>query len=85
MTGLFDYGAPAELYFVLRRKSAGLARWRGVSYRRFPSAASAIRFVVEDLSLEALTSAIMEVEQGRFEKETIRTLYQAGAYPLKRA
>lgn len=86
MTGPFDYDAPAELYFVLRRKPSGvvLTRWRGVTYRRFSSAASAIRFVMEDIPLDCLSSATTEVAQGRFEKDTIQSLYQAGDYPLAR-
>ena len=40
----FDYGLPAEL-FMLKRK--GGARQR-LGYRRFATAAEAIRFAVED-------------------------------------
>ncbi len=85
-TDSFDYAAPAELFLVLRRKPAGkvLGRWRGITYRRFPSAASAIRFLMEDISLDYVVTATIEVQQGRFEKEGIRQLYQAGGYPLER-
>lgn len=85
-TDPFDYAAPAELYFILRRKPAGkmMGPWRGITYRRFPSAASAIRFLMEDISPDAVVSATIEVAQGRFEKDGIGHLYRAGAYPLDR-
>ena len=45
----FDYNAPAELFLAKRTKS------RRAKYRRFATAAEAIRYAVEDLpSLRAL-------------------------------
>jgi hypothetical protein len=43
----FDYGSPAELFMVKRK---GRTR-HGVGYRRFATAAEAIRFAVEDFLL----------------------------------
>lgn len=62
-----DYATPAEL-FPSRRYAKSLAR-----YRRFPSAAAAIQYIIED------------VDGARFEGKSIRALYDADAYPLKRA
>lgn len=76
----FDYAAPAEL-FPTRSKFV-----RGpVAYRRFASAAEAVRFAVEELSAAALNGAYLEVDEARFGRDEIRQLYDNAAFPLKRA
>lgn len=55
-----------------------------VAYRRFPSAAAAIRYAVEELSQAGLAAAILEVNEDRFDHIGIRQLYENAAYPLRR-
>jgi Arc/MetJ-type ribon-helix-helix transcriptional regulator len=64
----FDYSLPAELY---------LSRGRGrhTDYRRFATAAEAIRYAVEELRTRRSISAWTQVEEDRFNKEEINRLY----------
>ncbi len=78
--GGFDYAAPAEI-FMARTK---FARKSPIGYRRFGTAAEAIRFAVEQVQAAALLGAIMEVEEQRFDHRGIRELYDRDAYPLAR-
>ena len=75
----FDYGLPAELFM---RRSKVRPQWPG--YRRFATAAEAIRFAVEDFHDIHNLGAWMWVGDKRFNTEEIRLLYQNGAYPLRR-
>src|SRR5262245_65999006 len=56
-TATFDYGVPAELFMGKRR---GGAR-RPLRYRRFATAAEAIRFAVEELPAVRALGAWMQV------------------------
>jgi hypothetical protein len=76
----FNFSAPAEM-FVLR---VGARRGRATGYRRFSTAAEAIRFAVEEIPEPLLVGAIMEVEEQRFDHMGIRALYQRQTYPLHR-
>jgi hypothetical protein len=76
----FDYSAPAEL-FLAKRKRKGSARCR---YRRFATAAEAIRFAVEGLPALRPLGAWMQVGDKRFNGDDIRRLYDASDYPLNR-
>src|SRR5262247_1102152 len=58
----FDYGAEAELFPGQARAS----RQQLVRYRRFPRAADAICFAIEELPLESLAGAALEVGEERF-------------------
>jgi hypothetical protein len=72
----FDYNAPAELFPAKVR--------RRIHYRRFDTAAEAIRFAIEELPAPLLAGAYMQVEDERFAGEEIRELYESTAYPLAR-
>ena len=76
----FDYGAEAELFPGAARPS----RRQPVGYRRFASAAEALRFAMEELSPEALAGAALEVGDERFDSRGMRQLYEAADYPLAR-
>lgn len=76
----FDYGLPAEL-FMSKRK--GGVRQR-LGYRRFATAAEAIRFAVEDFPAIRTLNAWMQVGDERFDSDNIHRLYLSDDYPLRR-
>ncbi len=79
MTSLIDYSTPAEL-FPSRRYAKSLAR-----YRRFPSAAEAVRYVMEEQPESWLVGSTLDIDGRRYEGKAIRALYEADDYPLERA
>jgi hypothetical protein len=78
--GSFNYNAPAELFPSRGKKGRG-----HVTYRRFNTAAEALRFAVEQMPPAALLGAYLEVNERRFGLNEMRSLYESAAYPLKRA
>ena len=74
----FAYSSPAELYLSRRRG-------RHTDYRRFATAAEAIRYAVEELRTCRSLSAWMQVGEDRFSKNEIHRLYDDGDYPLRKA
>lgn len=74
----FDYSAPAELFLA---KRAGKTR---AKYRRFPTAADAIRHAVELLPALRTLDAWLQVGDDRFNSHEIRRLYDDTEYPLPR-
>jgi hypothetical protein len=64
----FDYSSPAELYLSRRRG-------RHTDYRRFATAAEAVRYAVEELRTRRSLIAWMQVGEDRFNKEEINRLY----------
>ena len=74
-----DWSAPAELY-----SSVAKLRTHNSRYLRFPSAAEAIRFAIEEIPRENLVGVAIESGDARHEGEAIRTLYYATDYPLQR-
>jgi hypothetical protein len=73
----FDYNAPAELFLAKRTKSRE-------NYRRFATAAEAIRYAVEDLRAPKAFGAWLEVGDERFNSTEIQRLYEAADYPLRK-
>ena len=75
-----NYDAEAELFPPRgRRFGAG-----PMGYKRFDSAAEAIRFAIEVLPAELLRGSYLEVDEDRFDASAIRQLYESEVYPLQR-
>ena len=55
-----------------------------MKYRRFATAAEAIRFAVEDFPAVRTLGAWMQVGDGRFDSDEIRLLYDRSDYQLRR-
>jgi hypothetical protein len=75
----FDHSAPAELFLAKRTKS------RRENYRRFATAAEAIRYAVETLRTPKAFGASLEVGDERFNSSEILRLYEARDYPLRKS
>jgi hypothetical protein len=75
----FNYNAPAELFPSRVRKGGSR-----VTYRRFDTAAEALRFAVEQMPAPVLIGSYLEVDEARFGVQEIRSLYESAAYPLPR-
>jgi len=76
----FDFSAPAELYPGRNRRST-----KKGSYRRFETAADAIRFAIEELPELLLLGAFIEIEELRLNYKDIQELYASEQYPLKKS
>jgi hypothetical protein len=63
--------------------SKGRPRQR-LGYRRFATAAEAIRFAVEDFPAIRTLGAWMRVGDEHFDSDEIRRLYDSDDYPLQR-
>ena len=72
----FSYNTAAELFpaAIRKKKRAGFA------YRRFGTAAEAVRFAIEELPADSLNGAYLQVEEARFDQSGIRTLYESEAF-----
>jgi hypothetical protein len=75
----FDYDAPAELFLAKRTKSGRQ------NYRRFATAAEAIRYAVEDLRTPKAFGVWLQVGDERFDSSEIQRLYEAEDYPLRKS
>lgn len=73
----FDFNEPAELF-------AAAYRAQHVRYYRFPTAAEAIRFAIEELPPKLLRGLVMEAKEVRYRASEILTLYQRTDFPLAR-
>ena len=76
----FDYDTPAELFMAKRK---GGAR-QPLGYRRFASAAEAIRFAIEESPAVRTLGAWMQVGDERYDSDEIQRLYENEGYPLRR-
>ncbi|HZT26564.1 MAG TPA: hypothetical protein VFA57_12735 [Pseudolabrys sp.] len=79
---IFNFSVEAEL-FPARSGSARHKR-SAIRYKRFPHAADAIRFAVEELPPESLLGAFLEIDGERYGGEDIRRLYDSSEFPLSR-
>jgi hypothetical protein len=76
----FSFNTAAELFpaAIRKKKRAGFA------YRRFGTAAEAVRFAIEELPADSLNGAYLQVEEARFDQSGIRNLYESQEFPLPR-
>ncbi|MCA1458641.1 hypothetical protein I6F35_36670 [Bradyrhizobium sp. BRP22] len=76
----FNFNTAAELFpaAIRKKKRAGFA------YRRFGTAAEAVRYAMEELPADSLNGAYLQVEEARFDQNGIRSLYESEAFPLPR-
>ena len=75
-----NYAAPAELF-----PSRRYAKTPSTRYRRFPNAAEAVRYAIEEMPEAWLIGTFLDIDGTRYEGRQIRALYDAEAYPLERA
>lgn len=80
LTETFDYSARAELFSFTGR----CGRRSPLDYRRFASAAEAIRFAIECLSSQRLMGTYLDVDDARYEIKSIQRLHASAHYPLLR-
>ena len=76
----FNYAASAELFMPKRKRGAR----QPLSYRRFATAAEAIRFAVEELPAIRTLGPWMQVGDERFNSDDILRLYESTGYPRRR-
>jgi hypothetical protein len=76
----FSFKKSAELFpaAIRKKKRAGFA------YRRFDTAADAVRFAIEELPADSLNGAYLQVDEARFDQNGIRSLYESCDFPLPR-
>jgi hypothetical protein len=79
-TMAFSFNTAAELFpaAIRKKKRAGFA------YRRFGTAAEAVRFAIEELPADSLNGAYLQVDEARFDQMGIRSLYESKDFPLQR-
>lgn len=76
----FDYGAPAGVFTQMRYGRRG----SGAKYRRFDTAAEAIRYAVEEVPAPLLPGITMEVGDETLDHLAILRLYEDPRFPAAR-
>ena len=76
-TADFDYSAPAGVFTRMRYGRGGTAK-----YRRFNTAAEAIRYAIEELPTQLLPGITMEVGEETLDHQQIMRLYEDPRFPL---
>lgn len=76
----FNYMTGAGLYAGKRYRGSSVLR-----YKRFDTAAEAVRFAIEEMPDSQLRGCVLEVDEIRFDDGQIRMLYDAPGYPLARS
>lgn len=76
----FEFSSSAEVFIGKGRNKSRYP----VGYRRFGTAAEAIRFTIEELPPAFLAGTILEVREERFDNLQIRLLYDRPDYPFAR-
>ena len=76
----FDYAASAALFMPKGKRGMR----QPLSYRRFATAAEAIRFAVEEFPAVRTLGAWIEVGEERFNGDDIRRLCESTGYPRHR-
>ncbi|MCL6708310.1 hypothetical protein M8R20_15020 [Pseudomonas sp. R2.Fl] len=76
----FDYMTTAGLYAGKKHRGGNVSP----RYKRFDTAAEAVRFAIEDLPGSQLQGSVLEVDEARFDGKQIRKLYDAPGYPFPR-
>ncbi len=74
----FPYGAPAEMF-----SASSIRRSSRMNYRRFETAAEAIRFVMEDLPAPMQPGTSIQVGDERFGFTEIAELYERVEFPSR--
>lgn len=75
-----EYFLEASIYYA---KSCNAKR-KSLVFRRFPQAAEAIRFAVEELTPKLLNGCTLEVNDTHYFGREIRPLYDDRFFPLRR-
>ena len=76
----FDYGAPAGVFTQMRYGRRG----SGAKYRRFDTAAEAIRYAIEEVPAPLLPGITMEVGDETLDHLAILRLYEDPRFPAAR-
>ena len=77
----FDYAAPAGVF----TRSGHGRRGGSAKYRRFESAAEAIRYVIEELPPPLWPGISVEIGDETLDHREVLELYSSGSYPLERS
>jgi len=77
----FDYAAPAGVF----TRSGHGRRGGSAKYRRFNSAAEAIRYVIEELPQPLWPGISVEIDDRTLDHREILELYKSRKYPLERS